>query len=89
MSGDVWLGLVESECVGPWFGPGLPDLPVKGGSTRALRITSDMMTLGIDSHVGDAARFSELAVGRRHRRVERLHAFARLLTRGQGLVPAP
>jgi hypothetical protein len=69
--------------------PGLPDLPVKGGSTRALRITHDMMTLGIDSHVGDAARFSELAVGRRHRRVERLHAFARLLTRGQGLVPAP
>jgi hypothetical protein len=55
----------------------------------ALRITRDMMTLGIGSHVGDAARFSEHAVSRRHRRVDRLHAFARLLTRGQGLVRSP
>jgi len=55
----------------------------------ALRITHDMMTLGIDNHVGDAAPFSEHAVGRRHRRVERLQAFARLLTRGQGLVRSP
>jgi hypothetical protein len=55
----------------------------------ALRITHDMMTLGIDNQVGDAAPFSEHAVGRRHRRVEHLHAFARLLTRGQGLVRSP
>lgn len=55
----------------------------------ALRITHDMMTLGIDNHVVATAQFSEHAVGRRHRRVEHLHAFARLLTRGQGLVPAP
>ena len=41
----------------------------------ALRITHDMMTLGIDNHVEDAAPFSEHAVGRRHRRVDRLHAF--------------
>ena len=46
----------------------------------ALRITHDMMTLGIGNHVRDAARFSEDAVGRRHPRVDRLHAFARLLT---------
>ena len=49
----------------------------------ALRITHDMMTWGIDNHVVATARFSEHAVGRRHRRVERLHAFARLLTRGR------
>jgi hypothetical protein len=49
----------------------------------ALRITHDMMTLGIDNHVVATARFSEHAVGRRYRRVERLHAFARLLTRGR------
>ena len=49
----------------------------------ALRIAHDMMTVGMDGHVGDAARFSEQAVGRRHRRVERLHAFARLFTRGR------
>jgi hypothetical protein len=55
----------------------------------ALRIMDDTMTLEIDNRVGDAAPFREHAVGRRHRRVERLHAFARLLTRGQGLVPAP
>ena len=55
----------------------------------ALRITHDMMTLGIDNHVGDAAPFSEHAVGRRHRRLEGLHAFARLHACGQGLVPAP
>ena len=41
----------------------------------ALRITHDMMTLGIDNHVVATARFSEHAVGRRHRRVDRLHAF--------------
>lgn len=61
----------------------LPDLSVKGGSTMALRITHDMMTLGIDNHVVATARFSEHAVGRRYRRVERLHPFARLLTRGR------
>ena len=49
----------------------------------ALRITHDMMTLGIDNHVVATARLSEHAVGRRYRRVERLHAFARLLTRGR------
>jgi hypothetical protein len=42
----------------------------------ALRITHDMMTLGIDNHVVATARFSGHAVGRRHRRVERLRAFA-------------
>ena len=41
----------------------------------ALWITHDMMTLRIDNHVGDAARFSEHAVGRRLRRVDRLRAF--------------
>ena len=41
----------------------------------ALRITHDMMTLGIDNHVVATARFSEYAVGRRHRRSDRLHAF--------------
>lgn len=55
----------------------------------ALRITRDMMTVGIDSRVGDAAWFSEHAAGRRHRRVDRLRAFARLLTRGRGLVRSP
>lgn len=55
----------------------------------ALRITHDMMILGIDNHVRATARFSEHAVGRLHRRVDRLHAFARLLTRGQGLVRSP
>ena len=55
----------------------------------ALRITHDMMTLGIDNHIGDAARYSEHAVSRRHRRVDRFYAFARLLTRGQGLVRSP
>ena len=55
----------------------------------ALRITHDMMTLGIDNHVVATARFSGHAVGRRHRRVDRLRAFARLLTRGQGLVRSP
>lgn len=49
----------------------------------ALQITHDMMTLGIDNHVVATARLSEHAVGRRYRRVERLHAFARLLTRGR------
>jgi hypothetical protein len=55
----------------------------------ALRITHDTMTLGIDNHVVATARFSEHALGRRHRRVGRLHALARLLTRGQGLVRSP
>ena len=41
----------------------------------ALRITHDMMTLGIDNHVAATARFSEDAVGRRQRRVDRLRAF--------------
>jgi hypothetical protein len=38
----------SGEISGRWslVGPGLPDLPVKGGSTMALRITHDMMTLG-------------------------------------------
>ena len=51
---DVWEGLArsgESGGVGPWFGPGLPDLPVKGGSTMALRITHDTMTLAMDNRV--------------------------------------
>jgi hypothetical protein len=55
----------------------------------ALRINRDVMTLGIGSHVGDAAGFSGHVVGRRRRRVDRLRAFARLLTRGQGLVRGP
>ena len=29
MSGDVSLRLAKSGCVGPWFGPGLPDLPAE------------------------------------------------------------
>jgi len=56
------LGLAKSGCVGPWFGPGLPDLPVKGGSSMALRITHDTMTLGIDNRVVSTARFSDCAV---------------------------
>jgi hypothetical protein len=56
----------------------------------ALRITHDMMTLGIDNHVVATARFSEHAVGRRHRRAWIVSAhLARLLARGQGLVRSP
>ena len=55
----------------------------------ALRITHDMMTLRIDNHVGDAAPFSEHAVGRRHRRVERLHAFARCSPAARAWFAAP
>jgi len=51
VSEDVALGLTKSGGVGAWFGPGLPDLPVKGGSTMALRITHDTMTLEMDNRV--------------------------------------
>src|SRR5258708_836110 len=61
MSGDVWLGLAKSGGVGPWFGPGLPDLPVKGEPTMAIRITDDMMVLEIDNCVVAIARLSEHA----------------------------
>jgi hypothetical protein len=50
---DVWGRLARSGGTwgGPWFGAGLPDLPVKGGSTMALRITHDTMTLEMDNRV--------------------------------------
>src|SRR5262249_15578499 len=61
MSGDVWFGPAKSGGVGAWFGPGLPDLPVKGGSTIALRITHDTMPLETGNRVVATARFSEHA----------------------------
>lgn len=60
-SGGVWLGLAESGCVVTWFGPGLRDLPVKGGPDTAIRITDDMMTLEIDDRAVASARLSEHA----------------------------
>ena len=29
VSRPIWLGLAKSGCVGPSFGPGLPDLPIE------------------------------------------------------------
>ena len=53
------LGLAKSGHVGPWFGPGLPDLPVKGDSAMTIRIVDDTMTLEVDNRVVATARFSE------------------------------
>jgi hypothetical protein len=61
VSGDVLLGLAKSGCVGTWFGPGLPDFPVKGGLTMAIQITDVTMTLEIYNCVVATARFSEHA----------------------------
>jgi hypothetical protein len=52
--------------VGTWFGPGLPDLPVKGGPTMAIRITDGTMTLEIDDRVVATARFSQHAAADRN-----------------------
>ena len=61
VSEDIWLGLTKSGGVGPWFGPGWPDLPVKGGPAMAIRITDDMMVLEIGKCVVAIARFDEHA----------------------------
>jgi hypothetical protein len=64
VSVDVWLSLAKSGGVGPWFGPGLPDLPVKEGSIKALRIMDDGMTLEIDNRVvATASVLRGLAIG--------------------------
>jgi hypothetical protein len=47
--------------VGPWFGPGLPDLPVNGGSNHGDPNHCVMMTLEIYNCVVATARFSEHA----------------------------
>ena len=44
--------------VGPWFGPGLPDLPVRRGPTR---ITDDPMTLEVGNPILATAWFSKHA----------------------------
>jgi hypothetical protein len=65
----VWrclAGSGEIGCVGPWFGPGLPDLPVKGEPTVVIRITDGMMVLEIGNSVVATARFSEHAAADGH-----------------------
>ena len=61
MSGDVSPCLAKSGGVSAWFGSGLPDLPVKGSSTMAIRITEDTMTLEVGDRVVATAPFSEHA----------------------------
>ena len=67
MSGDVWLGLAESGCVGPWIGPGLPNLPDKGSPFKASRITHDTMILEVDNRVVATTWLSEHAAANGNR----------------------
>lgn len=57
----VWLGLAKSGGVGPWFGPGSPDVLPEGGTALAVGITDDTMTLGTGNRVVATARFSKHA----------------------------